>query len=295
MTIKQLLPAAAMTVLLTGAAYAGEEVDKTLNVSADGVVQIENVRGIVRVEGWDRNEVSVKGELDDRAEKLIFETNGAVTNVIVKMPKGRLNRGDGSNLLIRVPNTNQVDFEGVSSDIVVENVSGGVDLSTVSGDVNAKEINKQVFLKSVSGDLVVKDSSGQSRLSSVSGDIQAKMDSQEVEANVVSGDITLHLRDFSMLDASTVNGEVWVKGAQTADGETSVSSVNGDITLNFTQSLDARVKAKTGPGGDIENDLTSDPVEKIFPNQQKLNINVGNGNGKVTISTVNGSIKLKGN
>ena len=120
------------------------------------------------------------------------------------------------------------------------------------------------------------------------------MDSQEVEANVVSGDITLHLTDYTTLDASTVNGEVWVKGAQTVDGETSISSVNGDISLHFTESLDARVKVKTGPGGDIVNDLTTDPVEKIFPNQQRLGINVGNGNGKVTISTVNGSIKIKG-
>ena len=131
--------------------------------------------------------------------------------------------------------------------------------------IRDRGINKQIFLKSVSGDLVVKESSGQSRLSSVSGDIKAKMDSQEVEANVVSGDITLHLTEFSMLDASTVNGEVWVKGAQSADGETSVSSVNGDITLNFTQALDARIKAKTGPGGDIENDLTSFSISPPGP------------------------------
>ena len=176
MTFKQLLPATAMTMLLSGAIYAGEKVDRTIGVSSDGVVQIENVRGIIRVEGWDRGEVSVKGTLDDSAERLIFETNGAVTNVIVKMPKGNIKRGDGSNLVIRVPNTNQVDFEGVSSDLFVKNISGGVDLVTVSGDIDTNNISKQVFLKSVSGDLVIKESSGQARLSSVSGDIEAKLD-----------------------------------------------------------------------------------------------------------------------
>lgn len=294
MTFKQLLPATAMTMLLSGAIYAGEEVDRTIGVRSDGVVQIENVRGIIRVEGWDRDEVSVKGTLDDSAERLIFETNGAVTNVIVKMPKGRIKRGDGSNLVIRVPNTNQVDFEGVSSDLFVNNISGGVDLATVSGDIDTNNISKQVFLKSVSGDLVIKESSGQARLSSVSGDIEANLDSQEVEANTVSGDVTLHLTVFTSLYASSVNGEVWIKGAQSDDGETDINSVNGDITLNFTKSLNARIKAKTGPGGDIDNDLTADPVENIFPNQQKLSCNAGNGNGKVKLSTVNGSIKLKG-
>ena len=40
-----------------GVAHAGEAVDKTLAVKADGVVRIENVRGRIEVQGWDRSDV----------------------------------------------------------------------------------------------------------------------------------------------------------------------------------------------------------------------------------------------
>lgn len=292
---KLYVPLITMLLLgLTTSLFAGEKVDQSKDVGADGVVQIANVRGIIRVEGWDENQVSVKGELDDMAKSLIFKTNGTVTNIEVEMPKGRLNRGDGSNLIVRVPRGHQVDFEGVSSDFVVENVKEGVDIRTVSGDVDAKGIEKSIYIKTVSGDVKVKESSGDSRLASVSGDIKAEMDSESIETNVVSGDVTLHLGNFKRLDASVVNGEFWVKGAQMDDGETSVSSVNGDVTLNFTAALNARIKAKTGPGGNIHNEISSDEVEKVFPNQEKLKCTVGDGNGKVVVSTVNGTIKIKG-
>ncbi len=289
----KLLAALALLMIATQLS-AGQKVDKSLDVDDDGVVQIENVRGIVRIEGWSNDQVTVKGELDDMAESLVFETNGKVTTIAVKMPRGRVNRGQGSNLIIQVPFDSQVEFEGVSSDIVAEKIRGGIDLVTVSGDIDVNEIEEKVYVKTVSGDLTIKDSKGKSKMATVSGDIVADIDSADVEATVVSGDVTLRLESYKQLSASTVNGDVYISGTQQDDGSTSISSVNGDITLKFNDYLNARVNVSTGPGGDITNDLTSDPVKDIFPNQQQLICTVGNGDGKVVISTVNGSIDLKG-
>ena len=280
-------------LMFAGQLSAGQKVDQTLDVDDDGVVQIENIRGIVRIEGWNKGEVSVEGELDDMAEKLEFETNGRVTTIIVKMPKGRVNRGKGSNLTIKVPNQSSVEFEGVSTDVIADDVKGGIDLATVSGDIDATNIETRVSVKTVSGDLTVKNGAGVANLGTVSGDIVAQLDSREVEAAVVSGDVTLDLTEFSQLSVSSVNGDLNISGAQLSDGSTSMNTVNGDITFELTQALDARVNVNTGPGGDITNDLTADRVKDVFPNQQQLNMTVGSGNGKVVLSTVNGSIRLR--
>ena len=287
------LLAAISVLMFAGQLSAGQKVDKTLDVDDDGVVQIENIRGIVRIEGWNKGEVSVEGELDDMAEELKFETNGRVTTIIVKMPKGRVNRGKGSDLTIKVPNQSSVEFEGVSTDVMADDVKGGIDLATVSGDIDVSDIETRVSIKTVSGDLTVKNGSGNANLNTVSGDIVANLDSREVEAAVVSGDVTLDLTEYSQLSVSSVNGDLNINGAQLSDGATSMNTVNGDITLEFTQALDARVNVNTGPGGDISNGITSDRVKDVFPNQQQLNITVGSGNGRVVLSTVNGSISLK--
>ena len=290
-----ILKAGLIAVISTAAlVQAGDKVDKSIDVKSDGIVEISNVRGIIRVEGWDKNEVSVKGELDDMAENFVFETSRSTTIIKVELPRGRINRGDGSNLIVRVPFGNKVDFSGVSSDFVVSSVKAGIDIRTVSGDVTAEEIESSLKIKTVSGDIDLTDSSGNAKLSSVSGDIEATVDSEEVDVDTVSGDSVLRLTEYKRLKAGTVNGEIWVKGSQADGGRTRMSSVNGDLEITFVGTLNATIKAKAGPGGDITNSLNDVKVEEIFPNQEKLNCEVGNGDGRVTISTVNGSIKVKG-
>ena len=63
-----MLNVALLLSCMAGAANAGEAVDKTLAVKADGLVRIDNVRGHIEVQGWDRSDVTVKGTLDDLAD-----------------------------------------------------------------------------------------------------------------------------------------------------------------------------------------------------------------------------------
>jgi DUF4097 and DUF4098 domain-containing protein YvlB len=292
--VKQLQSTAIAIILLPTFLVAGEKVDETLDAQANGVVEIHNVRGDIRVNGWNKNSVQVKGELDDLAEKFTFESKGKVTYIKVELPRRNINRGDGSQLTIMVPAGSRVDFNGVSTDFDIEAVHGGIDLRSVSGDLTINNISEQIYVNSVSGDIKIHHSKGKAKLSTVSGDIKADMDSREVSLNSVSGDISVKLNNYDALIASSVNGELSVSGQQNDSGKSSLSSVNGDITLSFASAVNARVNVKSGPGGTIRNKLSSDPVEEVFPNQQKLMITVGDGSGYIKIGTVNGTITLKG-
>jgi len=284
----------AALILSPGLAFAGESVNESLTADADGIVEIHNVRGTIKVVGWNKDQVEISGELDDLAEKLIFENQGKVTLINIKMPRKNINHGDGSNLIINIPIGNRLDMSGVSTDIVVENVSGGVDVRSVSGDVDVINVKKQLFVNTVSGDLTLKKSSGKAKLGTVSGEIEGRFNSKEVMVNSVSGDIELHLQDFNTLLASNVSGNVWVSGQLNDSGKTRLSSVNGDITLAFDREVNARANISAGPGGEISNHMSSDKVRDIFPNQQKLKMTLGDGSGGIKIGTVNGSITLRG-
>ncbi|MCP3674806.1 MAG: DUF4097 domain-containing protein [Gammaproteobacteria bacterium] len=292
-SINKMIILATLTTL-SGLAFAGEKVNESLQADAEGVVEIHNVRGKIRVTGWDENIIEVSGELDDLAEKLTFERQDKVILIRVEMPRKNINHGDGSNLTIRIPKGNRVDFNGVSSDFLIEDVDGGMDVRIVSGDIDIINVHKQLYVSAVSGDVTIKKSSGNAKLGTVSGDIKGKFVGSNISADTVSGDLRLHLKDFDSLSAKSVNGDVWVTGQLNDSGNAKLGSVNGDITLAFERAVNARVKVKTGPGGDIDNKISDDKVEHIFPNQQKLQMTLGDGSALIKIGTVNGSVTLKG-
>jgi len=207
-----------------------------LQVQSDGVVEISNIRGIVKVKGWDKDQVAVTGTLDDLAEGITFENKDKVTLIKVEMPDHNINHGDGSDLTIQVPYGNQVDFEGISSDLKVKNIKAGIDVRTVSGDIGVEGVEKILNIKTVSGDIQLKKSTGKAKLATVSGDIDGVINCPEVQVSSVSGDVNLKLDEY-----------------QLDGGETKLSSVNGDINLLFINKINTRVNVKTGPGGDITN------------------------------------------
>ena len=282
-------------IAVSGLTFAGDKVNKTIAASADGVVEVHNIRGEIKIIGWDKNEVKLTGELDDLKKELVFKSQGNVIVIDVIMPRRNINNGDGSDLTIYVPKTNRVDVNVVSTDLTIDNIQGGIDARTVSGEAIISKVQKQLYIETVSGDISVKKSSGKAKLNSVSGEIIGHLDSKDVRAESVSGDVRLSLSNFDNLNAGSVSGEVDISGQLNDSGNLRLSTVNGDISLSFKDAVNARAKINAGPGGDISNRMSSDEVRDIFPNQQKLNMTLGNGSGKIKIGTINGSILLKGN
>lgn len=271
---------------------AGERVDETRNVPRDAVITIENTRGDVDIIGWDEAAVSVAGELDDLAEAFIFEVDGRDVRIEVRMPRRDVNWGDGSDLKIQVPHESRVSFEGVSTDLVVESVRGGVRLHSVSGDIDVSDVEGEVMVKTVSGDVEVDDARGRARIASVSGDLELVMSVVDARVDSVSGDVEVQLREFDALFAETVSGELEVEGMLNPSGEIDLSSVSGDITLRLDPPVNATLRVRSGIGGDIYNDLNDVRPRDEFPSQQSLETTVGDGSGRIKITTVSADIRL---
>jgi DUF4097 and DUF4098 domain-containing protein YvlB len=284
-------------LLITGLAvssgtFAGEDVDKILSASAGGYIKIVNTRGQVEIEGWDREEIHIKGELDDLAEELIFEVKGDRARVEVKLPRSNVNWGDGSDLTIRVPKNSKVDFDGVSTDTSIENISGGVRLRSVSGDIEAEKLSHQVHINTVSGNIDVTDSSGNAHISSVSGEINLQMRSSQIVLDTVSGEIEAEFDEIDTLRGNAVSGDIEVEGRLVADGEIEMVTVSGDLSLRLKSPVNARLSVDTGVGGDIENSLSDDEPEEIFPASNKLRAHLGDGSGRISLRTVTGDVRI---
>jgi hypothetical protein len=288
----RMLPGVALCMAMP-LALAGEDVDQTQDASSDGLVEVDNIRGEIVISGWDKNQIRVVGELDDLAEGLEFTVTDKVTLIRVKMPDRDIHRGDGSDLEIHIPRGSRVDFGGVSTDVELDNIRGGIDVRSVSGDIEASGIAGKIYVKSISGDIDIEDSEGATTIKSVSGDTRAVIATRVFTFSGVSGDADLELGALETLNVNSVNGDIDIGAGLLDQGRIELKTVNGDCRLALKGDINARVQIVTGPGGDIYNDLDDTEPEEVFPASSRLSTTLGDGSGSIRAKTVNGDIRME--
>ncbi len=293
--------------------FAGEKVDQVLSVKTETPVTIENVRGSIIIEGWNKAQVAVSGELDEKTEKFIFEKNSAGILIKVVLPKqlghDSYSREDGSNLVIKIPLNSPVNFDGVSTDVSLAHLNNNTNIKSISGNVKANSIKKYIEISTISGNITAKKLSGKIALTSISGDINSQDDGQylhlenvsgnitaistasKVQVNNVSGEITLKLAQVNDITLNTVSDDINVILALNPNATVKASSVSGDISLKFNGNLQASFRLTSKVNDDIINNITQDKVKKVkYGSGAKLNFDVGNTNASVHINTVSGGI-----
>ncbi len=275
------------------AAGLAEDVNKRLDAASDGVVSISNISGTIEVTGWSRNEVEVTGTLGKDVAELIFERDGNEIEITVKAPKRNSHR-ISSDLVIKVPEKSSVEVVGVSADIDIQNVLGQQHLQSVSGDIESEVRAADVEIETVSGDVEVQgdDVAGHAELSSVSGDVEAQNLAGALSANSVSGDVTVVNSTFDRVRMETVNGDIIFESGLADHGVFNLETINGDVDIDFSNAVSARFDIETF-NGDIRNCFGPEPVRtsKYSPGTE-LKFKEGNGEGRVTIKTLNGDLRL---
>ncbi len=279
--------------LLAATAAADVEVDKRLDAAPDGFVEISNVAGLIEVRGWAENVVEVKGTLGDDVEELIFERDGDHVLIKVRVPR-RHGRDIDSDLFIRLPERSSIEVSGVSADIEVEGVLGDLSLQTVSGDVEVRDVSGDLEAASVSGDVKVtatgKDADTEA--GTVSGDVTVTNAAGTIEVGSVSGDVTVDGGSFDSAELETVNGDLEFVAELRKGGDLSIESVNGTVDVEFTGQVSARFDVETFNGG-IRNCFGPKPerTSRYSPGLG-LSFTEGDGDGRVAIETLNGSIRI---
>ncbi len=282
-----------LTSLVCSAAFAGEDINKTLDADPDGMVSISNTSGSVAVKGWDRNTVQVTGELGSGVKELVFTRDGKQILVKVKIP--RFNARDASaDLIVHVPQRSSIEVATVSADINVESVYGTQELQAVSGDVEAEVFAKDIDIATVSGDIAIKGDlkAMDSELASVSGDIEVTGLSGEFDGATVSGDMRIVGGSFSELGANTTSGDIEISAALLPGGKLDAESVNGGINIVFTGKVAAEFDIETF-NGRIKNCFgpKASRSSEYAPGVE-LRFTEGSGDGRVSVNTLNGNIHI---
>ena len=283
----------AATLLLAQSAGA-EELEKRAQADPHGEVSIVNVAGEVQVTGWDRNEVQVNADLEEGVQRLEFKTSGARTSIEVVLPKGRTYEGS-SDLVVHVPRNSSLVTQTISADQTIKEVRGSQRLQSVSGQIQTEAWNEDVQVKNISGEVNVRGHNGKGtvRLNTVSGDVRLEDVGPELDLTTVTGDMQVRVAELSSARIKTTNGDLELRAASlTRDVRVEAEGINGNLRFRFRGALDAEFDIQTF-NGEIDNCFGPKPhrVSEYSPGNA-LRFKQGNGDGRIRIKALNGTVEI---
>jgi DUF4097 and DUF4098 domain-containing protein YvlB len=272
------------------ALQAQHRVDEKRAAASDGIVEIENAAGSIRVVGWSRAEVAVAGTLGNRAEGLRF-TGGAKRTRIEVETHGNPH-GVSSDLEIHVPAESRVQVTSFGASIAVSDVTGGVTAESVNSSIVVTGAAKEVSVETVNGSVEVSGPAARVHAGSVNGAVTVKGVKGVVEANTVNGRLSVAGATFERGTFETVNGSLRFEGALARQAEVSAQTVSGSVEFVLPPNVSASFTITTF-SGDVQNDFGQTPTRARYTSQKELHFSAGDGDAKVSIQTLSGSIHLR--
>ncbi len=284
----------AVAIMLSGAASAGtRSVEQHQPAGPHGSVEINNVAGRIEVSGWDQEEVSLSGTLDDDVERLELSGGGDHTMIKVIYRSGHFGWGasDGAHLKIKVPRGSALSATLVSSSIKVAELTGDLKVQTVSGGIDGKA-GADVRLGTVSGTIHLEARAAKHvELSSVSGNVSLHGGDGEVNVSTVSGDATIDVGTIMRAHFKSVSGDLKVTLGLDPDARIEAESVSGDLRLDLRGTHAADFDAQS-MSGEIENCFGPKAVQPEYGPGSRLQFKDGTGGARVRLGTQSGDIRL---
>lgn len=242
-----------VVLVAVSTASAEQIVDETRRAAPDGVVSIELISGRVEVIGSSTNEVHITGTLGDDVEELAIEEDDGEIHIEVRLPDTRRSLKDASaRLEIHVPEGSTLEFESVSANVSVEDLTGVVEIESVSGTVTVSGFVREIEVETVSGDIEVetREALREAEFESVSGDIDlhAPLDPDgDFSFETVSGDVTLRLPSDTSADfdietfSGSVSNEFGSSRGESRSQSFSIGAGTADVQI---ESFSGRIEVK---------------------------------------------------
>ncbi len=295
MKLTQLAVTAALSLALPpGAVAQGRtQIDTTVRIDRQGIVDLSIISGMITVTGWDRPDVRISA-MTDGDTRLRFDANASRITLEVdhEGSRGRHNNRGDARYIVSVPRGVRLELEAVSGDVKATGSQGEINAGSVSGDVEVANGVREVSVESVSGSVRATQINGNLRAESVSGSVRAETVSGSVEASTVSGRIFLTGIQSRDVRTETVSGNIIYTGSIDAGGRYDFESHSGTIQLTIPRTAGANVSVETF-SGDISTDfaVVRQPTGRSRQGGN-FEFTIGDGRARISAQTFSGRIVI---
>ena len=291
---------AATDLTITTEGDASKTLDRSFAFSADGLIDVSNVRGSVTITGGGGNEVKLGGSLGS-GSKLVVEGDARRLEMRVEAEKGGWFNGHGpgsdTSLVLNVPRGASIKLDVVSANGKVENIDGkSIEIDNVSGNVHVDGAAHSIEVDSVSGDVTLQvtraGANERTHLQSVSGDIRASGADGRVKLETVSGTLTFTAPTINEFSAESVSGSIEAGFAPSKGARVRSETMSGNLVLRLPADLAARIHAETFSGS-LKTDYGKVVKAEYGPGST---LDVGNGEGggtRIDAQSFSGNVTLR--
>ncbi len=278
---------------------AGTPINESRDADAAARIDISNVRGSVTVTAWDQNRVEITGTLGSGSKGLRVEGSASHVEIQVEKPgsSGWFNWGssakmDDSTLNIRAPRGAEVHIDTVSAQVDVSGGSGALlAVDTISGKIRIDSAAREIEIESISGRVELSGEGERVQVETVSGDVDCRSSRDHFKFETVSGNVTVATDTFQDFSASSVSGDINLRGKPSGDARIDSETMSGDIRIEALGELSARIVAETFSGR-IRSDFGEVKEPEHGPGRS-IDATIGGGRATLSIDTFSGDISIR--
>ncbi len=281
---------ALLVAILICASESGAQtkVSRGLHLDPDGAVRIYNLGGSVRVTGWNRDSVAVRGSLGKGS---VLHMGGGPQGMKMFVEDADERNPAPAVLEVSVPMNAKVWIKTATAGIDVSGVSGSLDLYVVSGPIKVSGDPADVNAEAIDGSIRIVGSPAWVRAKSASGDVTFEGKSADITLSTVSGKIDVKGSRFEKARFETVTGNIGFNGSFERGGITTFDTHSGTIDLGVSGSADFDVISISGT---ISNKLTSTrPIAGRYGRGSELATASGDGGTRVEVRSFKGPVFLR--
>lgn len=291
---KRVVALIAMSALLSLAAprvnaqdsKAGEPLLRARALRAGSPVKMFVPSGTVRLIGWDRDSIDVRGQIPASAQLLFGGSDSAGYKLVVEQ------RGESSpapsHLVVRLPRKSQISLK--TADALVEATDVGGWFYTVSGRIHIDGAMASLDVEAMSGDIDLDATTPWARAKTGKGHLVVRGSPQDVDASTIGG--TLDIAAASIIHGrfTSVTGDIHYASAIAPRALFEFSTHSGIVDLLLPRDVSARIELST-VDGEIDNGFTQ--LRPAAAGVHNLQLSLGSGAADVTVRTFKGTVLLR--
>lgn len=249
-------------------------------------VKVWNPSGSIRLVGWDKDSIVMRGRAPKSRPRLFA---GNDTAMKIGTAGGWMDVDTArADLVVYLPRHATVSVKTVTADITASDVTGW--FYSVSGTIRLSGSVNSATAESMGGNLDLDVSTPWIRAQTGSGHLLLRGAAQDVDVSTITG--TLSIASSSVLRGqfSSVSGEIQYAALPAPGGILEFSNHSGgvDLLLPAASSAALTLSSISGP---IENGFTRIRPAAAAPHAMRLTL--GGGDAHVTVRTFKGVIRLR--
>lgn len=284
------LPVLALAVALAALAPARAQtradgpILASRRVVDSAVFKIFNSRGSVRIIGWDRDSLLVRGRLGSPKS---FVASGDSLGLKLSVDDPLRGEPRPTSLVVYLPRRARATIKAVNADVDLAGVGGWI--YTITGSVHASGSIGALEIESMRGSVVVDARTPWLRVRGGDGAVVVRGSPEDADVSTITGPLDIAATGIVRGQFGSVSGALHFHGTPVSDGIYEFSNHSGETVLSLPSATSA-VLALSNVTGPIENGFSQ--ARPAASPARSLRITLGRGDAQIIVRSFKGPIRI---